>query len=799
MRDDLLNTAPRRLGGLSVPAAIAARDVQALNTALRQDFLHHAATVPDDLKAFKGWLVWRVTQINESTCKFDKLPFYPRTCTKREGVQGSPEDVASLGTWAEAITALQASRSFAGVGLAMLPEFGLTALDIDRCVEAGEIRGDAAEITDGTYCEISPSGTGIRAFWIGLARNGKDITSGVELYSEKQFVTVTGKQVGNGFSLFGETRLPVMCDDMRQRLESMAASKSRGKLTKSGRLQEGAKKDRRLQAIIAAGLYERELGDGKHSIRCPFEESHSDFGRRGGDGDTVYMQARPGTHEHGYIYCSHTHGNDQDAYWAAIGYSEYGEGSLPDAWPVAQMAKSDARDGTNDSRPLTEYGNAMRLFDANETRLRWVHDARAWIAWTAGSWQWDSGAGVRALAARLPHDIYADGARHIGEAEYFTKWARKSQEQRTINAAVALLSDFGPIRLPVSCIDSDPYLVGFNRARQVVDLKTGRARDANPGDYVTKSLKADAIGEASSASRWAQFLDQVFCGDRELIGWLQRFCGYLLTGSTQEQFFLFCFGYGANGKSVFIEMLKHIMGEYSRAIASETLSESKRTAGAATPDLAALIGARLAICGETEDNTALAESLVKSLVAGDSMEVRQLYAAPVQFTPCFKLVMAGNHKPMVRGNDNGIWRRVRLVPFNRTFAPGERDPYLLDKLKAETPHILAWMVEGCIRWQQRRLTDTPQVIRQATDAYRADQDIIGDWLAECAENAPGGEVLSNDLYANYKSWCMDNGNRPASNRVLSRRLSERGFNSRPSNGKRYWGGLRLVQSMWSVP
>lgn len=458
------------------------------------------------------------------------------------------------------------------------------------------------------------------------------------------------------------------------------------------------------------------------------------------------------------------------------------------------LPKCDARDGTMDTRPLTELGNAYRLFDVNGERLKYVHDAQSWIVWDGAAWKWDAGSGVRSMAARLPAAIYAEGAGHINDAEHFGKWARKSQEQRTVNAAVSMLSDFAPVRLPLASIDADQFAIGFNQARQVIDLRNGATRAATPADYISKSLSAETIGNASKAVRWVQFLEQIFNGDGELIDWLQRFCGYLLTGSTREQIFLFCFGHGANGKSVFIEVLKHIIGDYSRAIASETLSESKRQAGGATPDLAALIGARLVLCSETEDNTALAESLVKSLVSGDSMAVRQLYAAPVQFTPNFKLVMAGNHKPIVRGNDNGIWRRVRLVPFGRTFSPDERDPQLLDKLKAETPHILAWMVAGCIAWQQRGLADTPATICQATDAYQVDQDLTGRWLEECTLSSAHGEATTGDLYANYKAWCLDGGLKPASTIVLGRRLSERGYSLRKSNGKRIWCGLTLIGS-----
>lgn len=457
------------------------------------------------------------------------------------------------------------------------------------------------------------------------------------------------------------------------------------------------------------------------------------------------------------------------------------------------LPQCDARDGTRHTRPLSEQGNAQRLADANGDRLKYVHDAKTWIIWSGAAWHWDrDGSGVRSLAASLPSAIYSEGNACIKDATHFAKWARKSQQQRTITAAVSILSDFAAVRLPLVSVDADDFAIGFNQAKHVINLRNGTTRAATPADYIIKSLNAETIGDATKAVRWVQFMEQVFEDDRELIDWLQRFTGYLLTGSTQEQIFLFFFGYGANGKSVFVEVLKHIMGDCARAIASETLSESKRQAGSATPDLADLIGARLVLCSETEDNTALAESLVKNLVSGDSMAVRKLYAAPMQFTPHFKLVMAGNHKPIVKGNDNGIWRRVRLVPFNRTFLADERDPRLLDTLKAEAPHILAWMVAGCIEWQRRGLIDTPASIRDATAAYQVDQDIIGKWLEECTSRNPQSETDSRDLYASYQKWCALNGLKPASNAVLGRRLSERGFAVRKSHSKRYAIGLTLT-------
>lgn len=464
------------------------------------------------------------------------------------------------------------------------------------------------------------------------------------------------------------------------------------------------------------------------------------------------------------------------------------------------LVTCDARDGTCNSRPMTELGNAQRLYDANGEHVRYVHDAQSWLLWHDGAWHWDiDGAGVRSLAARLPASIYAEGSGHLVDAEHFGRWARKSQEQRIIVAAVALLSDSPHVRLPLAYVDADPYVVAFDRARQVIDLRNGSMRAAVPSDFITKSLGAADIGNVAGAVRWTQFLDQVFGGDQELIRWLQCFCGYMLSGSTQEQIFLFCHGHGANGKSVFIELLKHVLGDYARAVASETLAEAKRPAGGATPDLAELIGARLVMCNETEDNTAMAESLVKSLVSGDSMAVRQLYKAPVQFAPVFKLIICGNHRPVVRGTDNGLWRRIRLVPFGRTFALEERDPNLLSKLKAETPHILAWMVAGSVTWVNQGLPETPKLINAATDEYRVDQDIVGRWLEERTSVSPYGEESTGDLYTSYSEWCMKNGLRAVSTIVLGRRLGERGYALRKSHGNRFWRGLTLKSGNCTTP
>ena len=458
-----------------------------------------------------------------------------------------------------------------------------------------------------------------------------------------------------------------------------------------------------------------------------------------------------------------------------------------------RLAGTDARDGTNNTRPLSELGNAFRLFDAHGDDLRYVNDAKTWLHWRGVNWAWDmDGAVVRSLAADLHKAIYAEGSVHLAQGLLFAKWARSSQNKRTIEASVSLLQNFDAARIPISAIDKDPYLVGLDNARTVLDLQTGITRPARQDDYVTKSLNVGHVGDSSQATRWLAFLAQVFGDDQELIDWLQRWFGYMLTGSTQEHCFVFCYGLGSNGKSVLATVIKHIMGDYARAVSPETLTEVDRHGGAASPDLADLIGCRMALSTETEDGQALAESLIKNAVAGDPMKTRKLYSSPVEFTPQFKLMMLGNHKPIIRSNDEGIWRRVMMLPFTRTFEGAAKDKTLSAKLRAEAQHILAWMVEGSLKWHSTGLDDVPAVIREATAEYRKDQDILGQWLDDRCEISLAIETPISILYPDYKAWSIDAGLHPQSKFKFGRKLVERGINVRPSNGATLYGGVGLA-------
>ena len=457
----------------------------------------------------------------------------------------------------------------------------------------------------------------------------------------------------------------------------------------------------------------------------------------------------------------------------------------------------DIRHGSGDILPLTELGNADRLAAIVDSDAHYIHELDYWLHWD-GAWFQDNGNSrmtsyARDVVQKLNHDASAlTQAGRAADARQILTWSLRSQSRSVIDTSIELFSRLPHVRLSVTSLDASLLLVGFDRGRQVIDLKSGMARAARREDYVTRSLGIGTLGCSNEAVVWRKFLDDVFQSDAELILWFQRWCGYLLTGHTSEQCLLFLFGLGKNGKSVLANTLMAVLADYSRAVAGETLVSTKRDPQAASPELARLAGARLVTSVETDDGQKLAESLIKSMTGGDKITARHLHRESFEYVPTFKLMIVGNHKPLVSGTDHGIWRRIHLVPFLRTFSEEEADPRLTDKLRAELHNIAAWMVEGTLAWQRDGLGSPPKCVRDATLEYREQMDTIGEFLKEECESDPQAFVTSSSLFARYSSWCHECGLRPPSKQAFGRKLVERsGISQKKVNNERGYVGLRL--------
>jgi putative DNA primase/helicase len=323
-----------------------------------------------------------------------------------------------------------------------------------------------------------------------------------------------------------------------------------------------------------------------------------------------------------------------------------------------------------------------------------------------------------------------------------------------------------------------------------IDLRTGIAREPNPLDYMTKVLAVAAAAPGTPAPIWEAFLYRITAGDAELQNYLQRVAGYCLTGSISEHALFFLYGAGANGKSVFVNTLLSIMGDYAITIGTEMLMVSNHDRH--PTEIARLRGVRLAVGNEIEIGRTWAESKIKALTGGDRLQGRYMRQDFFEFEPQFKLVIVGNHKPSLRGVDEAIRRRLHLIPFTVTMPMAERDPELPEKLKGEWPAILRWAIEGCLIWQRESL-NPPAAVRDATSSYLAAEDIFELWRDACTTPDPDAWESSAELWASFKRWAETAGERVGTQKSFSQTLEERGFERarQGSAGTRGYRGARI--------
>jgi putative DNA primase/helicase len=367
-----------------------------------------------------------------------------------------------------------------------------------------------------------------------------------------------------------------------------------------------------------------------------------------------------------------------------------------------------------------------------------------------------------------------------------TNWAIKSEHQAGKNNTLAAARATPPIADDDQPWDADHNLLGT--VNGIVNLRTSELRPGKPEDKITRAVTVP-FDPAISCPRWTRFLDEVFEGDNALIDFIQTAVGYSLTGFTKEQCLFIMLGRGGNGKGTFVNVLEHIMGPYVTVTGSATFETSTRSgAGGATPELAALEGARIVFAQEINERAHMDEGRIKRMTGSDTITARKLYQAEYTFTPTFKIWFAVNHPPIVRDATHGFWRRVRLVPFNRIFDP-HQEPNLESTLKAEAAGILAWAVRGAAEWYRSGLISPPSVL-VATKDYRDDQEILSEWMNSEIIVNPQMQTPTSEAYANYLAWAektkLDERER-LSRSWFSRRLSQKFDHKRTNLGVIFFG------------
>jgi putative DNA primase/helicase len=435
----------------------------------------------------------------------------------------------------------------------------------------------------------------------------------------------------------------------------------------------------------------------------------------------------------------------------------------------------------------TDLGNSERFVFRYGRDCRYCHPQKAWYIWDQTRWKRDETGQIVDLAKRVVRYIGDEASLIDGDTERAAmwKWAATSQTSSRIEGMISLSRSALPI-LPED-LDRNHDLLNFPNG--TLNLRDFSFRDNRREDFCSKVMGCDYDRKAKCPT-WESHLELIFGGDKAFISDFQVMAGYSLLATNPEQIFFILYGCGKNGKSVTVSTLAKIFGEYSANIAAESLMIHKNPD---TPrsDIVKLSGARLITASESDSSHRLSESLIKALTGDDTITARNLYEKERDFKVTGKIWFSTNHRPIIRGTDMAIWRRVWLIPFEVVIPEERRDRFISEKLQAEGPGIVNWMLEGLRKYRENgdRLR-MPEKVALATKRYRADSDVIGQFLADGYVLEPNARIERSVLYEQYNTYCKSTGENILSARTFNEKIQERGVTQTVYRGTRYWVGIR---------
>lgn len=440
----------------------------------------------------------------------------------------------------------------------------------------------------------------------------------------------------------------------------------------------------------------------------------------------------------------------------------------------------------------TDLGNSERLIARHGRDLRYCYDFGKWLVWDGVRWAMDRDGVALDKAKDTARKMLAEAATLTDreKARPLAAWSFRSQARDRLTAMLYLAQP--DVSVHPEHLDTHPWLL--NVANGTLDLRTGRLGPANRVHLLTKQSPV-TYHSAATCSSWTAFLDRIFQSNIALMRFVQKAAGYSLTGLDVEECFFVLWGVGQNGKSTFVETLSALLGtDYAQQATPDLLMQKKQDRHAT--ELAVLRGARLVASVETGQGKRLNEVLIKSMTGGDRIRANFMHQDTFEFRPEFKVWLSTNHKPVITGTDLGIWRRIRLIPFTYCIPDHEKDGGFKARLRepAALSGILNWALEGVRLWREEGLKP-PQIVLDATQAYREEMDVLATWISECCVVDKRAEASAADLYRSYIQWREQNGERPETQTSFGLRLTERGFTRFKRRDGIFWGGIGLLSSL----
>ena len=757
------------------------------------------SAIPQELKGYKNWVCWQAYPDPKSHSGISKKPINPRT-----GGFAMPNN---SDTWSDFETAVRESAKYSGIGFMFSnsPFFGVDLDDMPNDIQDYQNGGTDNIISEFVntlqrYTEFSQRKTGVHIICKGTLpegrRKAKNDSGGFEMYENGRFFVVTG----NYCSEYGYIN---DCTESVKPLHSKYLGKTAEPKPNRQNITVNLNSvDDIVRAACSAknGSLFKALYSGDFSAYSSQSEADMAFcnmlafwcGCDAEKMDAIFRQSglmrdkwdrkQSGT-TYGVITlqkaisgCSQTYNpKKQNDYSISIGNGKV----------IQTVDEEKMRAYTFD-----DMGNAERFVDLFGENVRYCYTEKKWYFYNSMRWSVDNlgvilrmaDKCVEAMKAEAKLYLQADEESGGDMAKAFEKHMKSSRSNKSKKAMLNEIEH----HLPILPIQMDRYKMALNTPSGIINLKNGDVKAHNPEYYFTKITSVDCA-EAADCPRWLAFLDDIFAGDKDLIRYIQKAVGYSLTGSTAEQCAFFLYGTGRNGKSTFIDVIRDVFGDYAANIQPETIMVKSSQSNAINSDIARLKGARLVTSVEPNEGVRLNEGLLKQLTGDDTVTARKLYSEEFEFKPEFKLWMATNHKPIIRGTDTGIWRRIHMIPFDVQIPEDKVDKNLTHKLKAEMTGIFKWCIDGCLMWQREGL-QMPAAVLTSVREYRREMDVISAFIEDkCTLE---GTVQASTLYAAYVSWADSNNEYCMSNTKFSTEIAKR-FEKIKGRNYNYFTGISI--------
>lgn len=773
--------------------------------------------IPQELKSYGQWVCWQATPKDNG--KTGKIPINP--CNGESASSSNPK---TWGTFEEAFNYYQTheNNGVAGIGFVFTENDPFVGIDLDDCFDERNkpnLQAEAYIDKVFSYTERTPSGCGVHMITKGSIpgprrRNGK-----IEIYEDGRFFTMTGNHLEG---------TPKTIEERSQEIESfyfdVFGKKEKPKPKPIESKPTLLPDSEILEKATSAknGVKFKKLMEGDHSDYP--SQSEADLalcnelafwcGNNPEQIDRLFRQSK--------LY--------RKKWDEKHGAKTYGEMSILKA--IQNTTETFTLGGGVCEEPLenhilemldkNEVGDARIFIEQNYGKFVYDHSVGRWYEWQEHYWKEDISNRTMAAIEKVNKIYYEEinrqnqmrlqaekakqtekAAQHENNLKELFKRIRALQSAKRRENVLKLSSvdwtqeGYKSLSITGDEWDRNPMLLGCKNG--VVELFTGNFRSGKPEDYIKTITPTEWKGIDITALTWERFLKEIFNNDTKLIDYIQRLFGYAITGKITEHRFPIFYGSGRNGKGTLLETISFLLGDLAGPVEAELLLDQYRAkqSGGPTSDIMALRGKRLVWASETKEGRSLNIGKLKWLTGADTRVGRPPFGKhQITYTPTDTLFLLTNHKPHVPANDYSTWQRIHLIPFNLSFVDEpkkdferQRDPDLLDKLKAEAPGILAWLVRGCLEWGYQGL-NPPESVKAATNDYRKDEDIIGHFISERCTLKDSAEIKASSLYKAYQKWCEEMGHRPINGTRFGRELKER-FDSY-KEGYVYYTGIEVL-------